>query len=457
MKTTNRYFDIYPRVAAAGQRTTIVVRPRFSHVGLDPDKTYEARCLPAEYYPADSHGGTPEPVRVTPGDGQLEISHAFQGEQEHLLEIVDPSRSDSTPLLRIRLYSVDGDLYGCLPLKGDLHIHSDHSDGKESPGFVAASCRRIGLDFMALTDHGKYAPSVQAQEAFAGLEHDLLICRGEEIHPPDNPVHMVNFGGSFSVNERIAVDPAAYRSAVRDRAGQFAEIPDAAVRDQLASCCWVFDQIRSGGGLGIFCHPYWHVSWGYTPAAPVTNALFASRPWDAYEVVGGYGRDAVDSNTLQIARYHEERMRGGRLPIVGVSDAHGCENSDLFGWYFTLVFADAPTQEAVIGAIKDCRSVAVEAIPGEAVRVYGPLRLVQYALFLLGEVIPAHDEICQQDGLLMLEFLGGRQEASRELAIRRGRTAAFWSRYAGCRSGAGHTDCGHRLAGDRGSDSGTST
>ena len=174
---------------------------------------------------------------------------------------------------------------------------------------------------------------------------------------------------------------------------------------------------------------YWHVHGGYTPAASVTDALFAGQPFDAYEVVGGYGREAVDSNTLQIARYHEERSRGKRLPIVGVSDAHGCENSDLFGWYYTLVFAAAPSQESIIGSIKELWSVAVEAIPGESVRAYGPLRLVKYALFLLGEVLPGHDESCRQEGLLMLDYLAGDQDAGRELTAKRGRAAAF---LAGC-------------------------
>ena len=48
-------------------------------------------------------------------------------------------------------------------------MHSHYSDGQESPAYVAAACRREGLDFMALTDHGQYKPSLEAQQAFENV------------------------------------------------------------------------------------------------------------------------------------------------------------------------------------------------------------------------------------------------------------------------------------------------
>jgi len=302
----------------------------------------------------------------------------------------------------------------------------------ESPGFVAAACRQVGFDFMALTDHGQYAPSIESQEAFANVDLDLLILRGEEVHPPGNPVHMVNFGSDFSVNELIIQNEKAYLEAVREKEKKLKDLPEE-VRHQFASCTWVFDQIRSGNGLGIFCHPYWHVRHGYTPAGAVTDALFDRQPYDAYELLGGYARDAVDSNTLQVARYHEERIKGKQIPIVGVSDAHGCENADLFGWYYTLAFAEEKNRDSIIAGVKELKSVAVEAIPGEAIRAYGPLRLVQYALFLINEVLPAHDELCGEEGRLMLDHLAGGTEAQTALANLKGRCARLFTKYVGCR------------------------
>jgi hypothetical protein len=430
MKTENRYYDIFPRVVRAGTRTRVTIRPRFAHVGFEAHRTYPVCVYPAQFYPA-SGGEQPAVMSAVPRDGRIEIAPWFAEEQEYIVELAAPSGDRAAPLLRTFLYAVREDLHGLLPLKGDPHLHSCKSDGKESPAFVAAACRRTGLDFMALTDHGQYLPSLEARQAFAGIDQEFLICPGEEIHPPGNPVHMVNFGGCFSVNERFQTDPDTYQGEVRALAAGLTEVTDGDVRHQLASCTWVFDQIRRGGGLGLFCHPYWHVRWGYTPAAPVTAALFDRQPFDAYEVVGGYSRTEVDSNTLQIARYHEERAKGKAIPIVGASDAHGCENSDLFGWYYTLVLADQFTPESIIAGIKQLRSVAVEAIPGEAARVYGPLRLVQFALFLLREVLPGHDEFCREEGRLMLDYLDGDRKAGGELSSKEGRTRRFFARYAG--------------------------
>jgi hypothetical protein len=428
MKATSRFFDIRPRVVRADAESTVTVRPLYDQVMLDPSRSYTAVIYPAEHYGAP-HGDALA-ARLVQQDGLLRITHHFAGEQEHILEVLDPDAEDQV-VLRVLLYSVAADLFDCRPLKGDLHMHSHHSDGRESPAFVAASCRRIGLDFMALTDHGQYAPALEAQQAFAGVAHDLLICPGEEVHPPDNSVHMVNFGGSFSVNEEIAAERPAYDAAVATAASALPDVEQDAVRQQLASCSWVFQRIRAGGGLGIFCHPYWHVRQGYTPAGDVTAALFAHKPFDAYEVIGGYGRDAVDSNTLQVARYHEERARGNEFAIVGVSDAHGCHNSDLFGWYYTLVFAAGSSQEAIIAAIRAGRSVAVESIPGEATRAYGPLRLVQYALFVLGELMPVHDELCAEEGRQMLAHAAGDPAAAVALEALRGQCQEWWNGVAG--------------------------
>ena len=85
------------------------------------------------------------------------------------------------------------------PYKGDLHIHSNRSDGREPPAHVAARCRQIGLDFVALTDHHQYAPSLEAIAAFTAAPVDLALYPGEEVHAPGNPIHIVNFGGRFSV------------------------------------------------------------------------------------------------------------------------------------------------------------------------------------------------------------------------------------------------------------------
>jgi hypothetical protein len=156
--------------------------------------------------------------------------------------------------------------------------------------------------------------------------------------------------------------------------------------------------------------------------------LLDSQPWDALEVIGGYFRHEVESNILQVARYHEERARGRRVPIVGVSDAHGCERGELFGWYCTIVFARSSALADLIESIGELWSVAVEALPGETARAHGPFRLVKYAQFLMREVFPQHDALCFEEGRLLLAHLAGDRSAADALAACKGQTAALYDR-----------------------------
>ncbi|MEN8210055.1 MAG: DNA methyltransferase, partial [Candidatus Fermentibacteria bacterium] len=104
---------------------------------------------------------------------------------------------------------------------------------------IILQMEKIGFDFMALTDHGLYAPSIESQAAFEAVDTDLRIYRGEEVHPPDNPVHIVNFGGSASVNDLFS--QSRYRSEVPDLERRLGDIGDARDRYCYASSLWCFD------------------------------------------------------------------------------------------------------------------------------------------------------------------------------------------------------------------------
>lgn len=431
VKTENRYFDVFPKVVPADRTTTIKIRPLFNHCRFREDAVYEVCYFPIERFSRTGEYRYQENLKLKPVDGILHIEQYFKGEQEHIFEINEILDGKCNKTTTFSVYSLEEDLFSRKPYKGDLHMHSYYSDGKESPAFVTASCRKIGLDFMALTDHGRYSPSIESQEVFKGVDLDLLICRGEEVHPPHNPVHMINFGGSFSVNELIKDDEDKYLKEVKEIEKTLKEIEDEDACYQCASSTWCFDKIRQGGGLGIFCHPYWLVREGNYISDTVISYMHKKQPYDADELIGGYFKNQIDSNTLEVARYHEERAKGKKIPIVGVSDAHGCENSDLFGWYYTIVFTPTNEQSDIISSIKDLYSVAVEAITGECVRAYGPFRLVKYALFLLREVLPHHDEMCFEEGQLMMKYISGEDSAAERLKYLKGQTEKLYDKLWG--------------------------
>lgn len=428
MKPEIAGYELTPKIVHADRIATLTLAPRFDHLRFEDHRRYEATYYPTEEISERSHWPAENKPKVRVADGALQITQYLEAEQEHVFLVEEIDGDQRRPLGSFRVYSLRDDLFARRPFKGDLHIHSSRSDGRESPAYVAAACRQIGLDFMALTDHRRYAPSLEAIRAFDGVDIDLALFPGEEVHPPDNPVHMVNFGGAFSVND-LFTNEADYRIQVNQILESLPQLPPGVNRYQYASCQWCFDKIRQAGGLGIFCHPYWFTENRYAPSGALTSCLFERQPFDAYEVIGGYFRWRTDSNTLQVARYHEERAQGRHLPIVGVSDAHGCQRDELFGWYYTIVFSPSLALPDLVSSVKSLYSVAVEAVPGETPRPYGPFRLVKYALFLLREVFPRHDEWCLEEGRLMLEHIYGNPAAAEMLHALKGRGAARMDRF----------------------------
>jgi len=418
-------YDVFPRIVRAGRETVITIRPLFDHVRFQADQEYTLAVHAAEGETGQVGWTAVPKIAIRPQNGEVRIAYPFGREQEYIFVLERAGKK----IAEFRLFALEADLFERRPYKGDFHMHTYYSDGKESPAYVAAACRKIGLDFMAITDHRKYGPSLEAMRAFAGVETDLRIYPGEEVHPPNNPVHILNFGGRFSINELFYSD--AYGAEVQAIADGLEDFPSGVDRYAYASCVWCYDKIREAGGLGVFCHPYWFSTNHYDVPVYLTDLLLERQPWDALEVIGGYHRFEVESNTLQVARYHEERAKGKRIPIVGVSDAHGCETGSLFGWYYTVAFSPSTELPDLIANIQNLYSVAVEALPGETARAYGPFRLVRYTQFLLREVFPAHDSLCLEEGRLMLAYAAGDAQAGAALAGLKGRVEKLYAHWWG--------------------------
>lgn len=415
--------DVTPKVFPAGSTCSVTLCVSGT-AGRGPMRV---RLLPAEGMAGRlRHPEVGECGRL-PADGTLTLRCTFPTEQEYSFRLEDATAAKPALVAETRAYALRPDLFARLPWKGDLHMHSKRSDGQDEPAEVLAACRRIGMDFAALTDHRAYEPSVDAIRAFDGCPTDLVMLPGEEVHPPGCPAHIVNAGGSRSVN--VAFGGEAYRREIAEIeievAGELAPFP-VEDRSQYAAVLWCFRRIRDAGGLGIFCHPSWVSGTRYDVPGALTDLIFARQPYDALELIGGYQIHEAESNVLQVARWAEERARGARIPVVGVSDAHGCFNGRLFGWYYTIAFAATPGWTGVLEAIRGEWSVAVEARPGEVPRAFGPYRLALYAHFLIREILPRHDALCAEEGALLLAWARGDRSVAGALAGCRGQVRALY-------------------------------
>lgn len=198
--------------------------------------------------------------------------------------------------------------------KGNCHTHSTLSDGKSSPEDTLAFYRKLGYDFVVMTDHWKTQPDA------AALSSDgFLVINGAEIHPPSlkpgcGPHHILAIG------IRTAPPQETLEKATAQR---------------------VIGWIERNGGIPIYCHPYWtghdldHMKEGR-----------AACGMEVYNTACETGRGLGDSSI----HYDHALSAGIRWSAFAVDDAHSTKRDAGQGWI--MVKSKALTEKAVLGAIR---------------------------------------------------------------------------------------------------------
>jgi hypothetical protein len=205
---------------------------------------------------------------------------------------------------------------GPMWLRGDLHCHTVHSDGAETPAALIAEATRLGLDFLAITDHNtdSHHPEVVADPGA------LLRLRAEEITTYYG--HSNAWGLSGWVDFRSRTGTEMRRS---------------------------FDEVHRQGGLVSVNHPFGGTSpWelGDETAAAADTIEVWNGPWSADE------RCAIDWWAGLLAA-------GARPTAVGGSDCHSFrrrKGQSLAG-PTTWVRATTRDREGVIDGIRAGRVV----------------------------------------------------------------------------------------------------
>ena len=428
MKVALHQFDIYPKVFLANREQTITVQPLGKHTAVPPG--VPCRIVVEKMnrdnwkqYPEIS--GRREYVKEVSADGCLRFTDTFVGEGEFRIWISPIPAPEKH--VELAVYALEADMAGRYPYRGDLHVHTACSDGSEAPANVAANYRGYGYDFMAITDHRRYYPSLDAMDTWAELS-DLNLVPGEEVHLPLNDVHYVNFGSTYSINalvtpncnqesERRSLDGnapetmsrEAYEAMIRERAKDV-PLQHESQRLSFASLQWIYEHVQKGNGLGIFPHPYWTCPVMQIPE-DYTRFIYEQKPFDAFEVLGGENYFA--HNGFQTAFYYEMKAKGIDHPVVGSTDTHGS----------TEHYANA-----LIASIKEKYSVAVDTISKEY-RLVGDFRLIKYASFLMENYYPLHDQACKAEGYYMNRVLGGDERAKAVLLAMKGQLAEMQRKY----------------------------
>ena len=243
---------------------------------------------------------------------------------------VDPAAVDApveaprVPALPAAAASGDAPRAGGRWYRGDLHAHSEHSDGANTVEEIVEYTRRVGLEYFALTDHN----TISHWDELARLDGVPLLIAGEEI---------TMYGGHANVWGLD--DWIDFRGSDADRVQALVE-----------------DANRRGSMFSIN-HPDSPIPWlhpgvrGYQ-AVEVWNA-----PWRYF-------------NEPALQRWEEHLKRGERMVAVGGSDSHCVPPAKMTqpngpGEPCTWVYVDGHlTQRAVLDAVAAGRVFVSEAPNG---------------------------------------------------------------------------------------------
>lgn len=381
-------------------------------VRVDPGETYTIRFSPfsgLRRYGLRNTGHIP----TAEDEAFFASAHSLTPEGDHLVIHVTFPQEDcyicrvyiaDTEVAALEIYALEEDLFTKTPFKGDNHMHTFYSDGKDSPMYMAAAACRHGYDYCMITDHGQYQPSLIARDFFAPTGVDFLVLPGEEVHSPDNPVHIINLGGNCSVNDWWRDHEDEYRAAVSEELRSITEPMTEQDRYTIAACHVMFDRIREADGVSILCHPHWILSNGLNEHEDVTEYLADHKRFDVLELIAG---GAYETGTQMQLSYYKPRPN---MPIVGSSDSHACFGGTLEPGNFTIVFADALTCDAIKASIRSGLTVA-----GNANRFYGDYRLVKYAYFLQRNYLPAHKQKRNTLGARMIRMTSSNGNSNDDL------------------------------------------
>lgn len=202
--------------------------------------------------------------------------------------------------------------------RGNLHCHSNLSDGALPPETVAARYREAGYDFLALTDHflERFNWPISDTRAFRTPDFTTLI--GAELHAPQTLLS--DYWHILSVGLPFGFEPPA----------------DGESGPQLAA------RARAAGAFVAIAHPEW-----YGLTLDEGRALEAAHAVEVYNHTCWGGNNRADGWFLCDSLLAE----GRRVTAIAVDDAHF--RFDDFGGGWVQVKAEARDPEALLSALKD--------------------------------------------------------------------------------------------------------
>lgn len=192
-------------------------------------------------------------------------------------------------------------------VKIDLHVHTNYSDGTDSPEELIRHAEKIGLDGLGITDHDTFGGLHKALE----IETDLIIVPGIEISTTKG--HIIAYG-------------------VTDGEFEMGLTPKETV-----------DIIHRNGGIAVAAHPFDYIRYG------IKDVIFDLNI-DAVEVING---------CITFKHFNKLAFEAAiklDLPMIAGSDGHCTEE---IGNAWTDFLVEPETWQDVISMILKKETIPV--------------------------------------------------------------------------------------------------
>ncbi len=201
--------------------------------------------------------------------------------------------------------------------RGNLHTHSNRSDGVRTPEDVCAHYREAGYDFLALTDHFQERFGFPITDTRPFRTNRFTTLFGAELHAPANSHGEIWHILSVGLPEDFAPNGASETG------------PELAAR-----------AVDAGAFVAI-AHPHWSgLRLEDARALPMAQAVEIYN--NTCEVENGRGHAAM---------YVDALLNDGRdVTLIATDDAHFRNDDSCGGW--VMVKAEANEPEALLAALK---------------------------------------------------------------------------------------------------------
>ena len=201
-------------------------------------------------------------------------------------------------------------------LVGDLHVHSDASDGQHDISTLAKRARKKGLDFLAVANHNNYNENFH-----------LPLVPGVTLIPAVEWTHYKGHMNFYGVG-------APFENFIANSCEEMKALVRAA---------------KEKGALISVCHPKEkHCGFVWELTEEEKSELF-----DLVEVWNGPMRP---TNVQGIAWWHHMLLAGNNKPLIGGSDYHRDFHPVLLGHPVTWVYAKGRSAEDILAAIEQGHS-----------------------------------------------------------------------------------------------------